>query len=132
MRRAIAIIVFAIAMMMYPLQVQACPCAVTMVADLMSDGTMSVKDLYGEPLHCSTGPFSVEQEKRIVQVNWIKMSRWLYTVNIFLPLFPIVGEFQVHYCWGDNTARVGSEVVPVVLVTQPIYLVRTEISHVEN
>lgn len=87
-------------------------CAVTMVA-FITDDFVVVRDVYGLPRGCATGSFSVNQERRIVQVRWGDAA-FKRTANIFLPLWPVVGKFQIHYTWGEDTATVGNIRTPVI------------------
>lgn len=107
-----------------------CYCAVTLIAEIGADA-IGIRDIYGLPHMCSHGSYSVYQEKRIVRLRWIQIDR-IHIVDIPLPKFPIVGMFQVYYCWGDSLSVVGNDLVGVTLVTELIYMVKEEADYVED
>ncbi len=118
MRRTIAAFIITAILVMSTPRAGACPCATTLMVRLGLN-SVEVQDVYGLPLHCASGSFSVFQIRRVVQLNWIK-NDLVYTVDIRLPSSPINGVFQIYYCWGDHQATVGNEHIPVELTTTSI------------
>ncbi len=118
MKRTIAAFIITSILVLSAPRVVACPCATTLMVRLGLN-SVEVRDVYGLPLHCASGSFSVSQAKRIVQLNWIS-NNLIYTVDIRLPPSPVNGVFQVYYCWGDKQATVGNDHVPVNLTTTSI------------
>lgn len=100
-----------------------CRCALTLIVRVEAD-SMQVHDVYGLPHRCSSGSFSFDPERRIVQVRWSTL-RSMKTVNIFYPPPPFGGTYQTYYCWGDKTAKIGNADVPVVYTETRLKLART-------
>ena len=100
-----------------------CLCALLMVV-MLGNYDLTARGIYSQPTHCAKGRFTV-LGARTMRVRWTNL-RQQYIVTIFFPPPPIVGQFQVYYCWGNTTAIIGNQEVPVQLESKPIRLSKME------
>lgn len=91
----------------------ACLCALTFIA-ILSMTNVDIRDVYGSPIHCVQGKFHYDR-KQDALVFRRTYKHGEERVSIRLPHPNVGGTFQVFYCWGQTTARVGNEEVGVVI-----------------
>lgn len=78
---------------------------------------MALDAVYGQPLHCIQGKFHYDQkhDALVFRREFRQGDKGEERVTIPLPHPDIQGKFSVFYCWGQTTAIIGNDEVPVVM-----------------
>ena len=88
-----------------------CECALSILLTL-GYNNLHVEGLYGEPYHCVQGTFHYDP-KHDSLVFRRKMFQGFEQAVIPLPNPNIQGKVHISYCWGSDTASIGTDEVRV-------------------